>query len=138
MSKAVLESSSISRWRRPSANVVSYATVARQSAAAMAETSATPLNIPIQGPGPKPKLIRKPARPVIRIHGEPFHVERDEGVYYIVHDRWSLMGSGDSLAAAYKDLFYEATEVAPVYTATPLGKLDKEGARLAKFLFRFR
>ncbi|MGH9891564.1 MAG: hypothetical protein ACREA0_06195 [bacterium] len=83
-------------------------------------------------------MTRKPGRPVIRIDGEPFHVEHEGDVYYLVHDQWSLLGSGPSLAAAYKNLLFEASEVAPVYIDTPASELTYEGSRLAKFLLRFR
>lgn len=143
------------RWMRPpSSNPPSYTPVERQGTAAMNEASAVPPAGPAtmpessltpppegaepQGPTTKPKLIRQPGRPIIRVSGEPFHVEHEADVYYLVHDKWSLMGSGRSLAAAYKDLLFEASEVAPIYTATPESKLNAEGARLAKFLLRYR
>ena len=143
------------RWMRPpTSNAPSYTVVERQSAAAMTEGSAVQSLAPAvmpepsltppperpgpQGPATKPNLIRQPGRPVIRIYGEPFHVEHEGDVYYLVHDRWSLMGSGASLAAAYKDLLFEASEVAPIYMDTPESQLDKEGSRLARFLVRFR
>ena len=128
--------SSSSRWIRQDEPRVPYALAGPQKAAAVSEASSTPPALP--EPASKLNLVRRPARPMIRVHGEPFYVEHEGDEVYIVHDRWSLLGSGDSLAAAYKDLLFEASEVAPVYTATPPSKLDAEGARLAKFLFYFR
>lgn len=126
----------------------------RQSAAAMTEGAAVQPSAPTvmpepsltpppegaepQGPRTKPTLVRQPGRPVIRIYGEPFHVEHEGDVFYLVHDQWSLIGSGSSLAAAYKDLLFEASEVAPIYMSTPESQLDAEGSRFAKFLVRLR
>lgn len=135
MSATASASSSV-KWLRPDAPGVTYTAVGPQKAVPVAESSSTLPSVPKLSR--TLKLIREPGRPVLRIHREPFFVERDENVYYIRHEKWSLLGSGDSLAAAYKDLFDEAVEVAPVYTNTPLSHLDYEGTRLARFLLRFR
>ncbi len=112
----------------------------RKAPTVMPEPSLTPPpeGAEPQGPRTKPTLVRQPGRPVIRIYGKPFHVEHEGDVFYLVHDQWSLIGSGSSLAAAYKDLLFEASEVAPIYMSTPESQLDAEGSRFAKFLVRLR
>ena|SRR5215213_1045272 len=47
----------------------------------------------------------------IHICGEPFYVEVEEGTYYIRHDKWSLLGAGDSLLEAEQDLAVEAGDL---------------------------
>lgn len=135
MSTMAAESSS-ARWvsQKP---VMSYAAVGPQPVSPVMAEASSPPSVP-ENAAPSLALIREPARPVVRVAGEPFFVEHDGDTYSIVHDRWSLLGSGDSLAAAYKDLLHMAEVLAPVYGRTPPGKLDAEGTRLAKFLLHSR
>lgn len=119
-----------------------YSPAALHESAAVAEPMPVSQGVPEASPmspslARQYQVIQTPARSVIRLHGEPFFVEHEAGSYYIRHERWSLIGAGDTLAAAYKDLLYEAEEIAPVYARTPLRELDAEGARLTKFLLRF-
>ncbi len=124
---------SAAKWI-PRAAPVSYTTIVRPQAAPLPEASSPPS---IPEPQSGLTVIRELGRPIIRLQGEQFFVERDDGVYYIRHERWSLLGAGDTLSAAYKDLLQGAKEVAPVYANTPLTELDDEGFQLTRFLLRF-
>ena len=81
-------------------------------------------------------VVREAARPGLRIAGERFFIERDEGVTYIRHPRWSLMGAGDSIVAAEKDLRSEAQELAEVMSGMQAHTLDPEAVQLYRFVLR--
>lgn len=165
MSALTGTASSAGRWLRADDPPMPYAAVSIQQAASMAEASSTPPNVPEEGssaeasyttanvpdeastaaPGipsdevrTRKNVIFEPGRPIVRIRGEPFFVEHEGEIYYIVHDRWSLMGSGDTLAEAYKHLLQMAAVLAPVYGRTPPNRLDAEGTRLTRFLLHSR
>ena len=65
---------------------------------------------------------------------ERFFIEIEEGSVYIRHPRWSLMGAGDSIIAAEKDLRSEARELAEVMSDMPLHSLDLEAYQLYRFV----
>lgn len=69
------------------------------------------------------------------IAGEPFYLEKEDDLIYIRHERWSLIGCGESLVAAEQDLLQEARDLFPIYTSMPVSKMDHEAARLRDFLF---
>jgi len=75
-------------------------------------------------------------RPTIRIRGEPFFVERDNGTYYIRHPRWSLLGVGDSLGAAQRSLLEEASQLAMVMQGMSPATMDLEARRLLRYVLR--
>lgn len=75
-------------------------------------------------------------RPTIRIRGERFFVERDNGRYYIRHPRWSLLGVGDSLGAAQRSLLEEASELAVVMRDMSPATMDLEARRLIRYVLR--
>lgn len=49
---------------------------------------------------------------------------------------WSLMGRGADMAAAEANLYDEAAELAEVFLALPVEKLDSEALRLRQFLLK--
>lgn len=81
-------------------------------------------------------VISEAARPKLRIGGERFFIEEAAGVFYIRHDRWSLLGSGDSVFAAYKDLLAEARDLAHVLSSLPRGGFDLDALELYRFVLR--
>ena len=85
---------------------------------------------------PEPALDVSLSRPAIRIRGERFFFERDKGAYYISHPHWSLMGVGDSLQAAVRNLLREASELAVVMRQMSLANMDQEALRLFRYVLR--
>lgn len=81
-------------------------------------------------------IVRKPARPAVRIGGESFYVERDGQTLYLRHPVWSLLGSGASLLEAERDLRAEAKELADVMAHMSPRSLDYEAVRLYRFVLR--
>ena len=67
----------------------------------------------------------------IVIHGEPFIVSREDGNVVIHHRKWSLLGSGATIADAKTALLEEADEVADFF-------LEFDEATLAPDVLRFR
>ena len=72
----------------------------------------------------------------LRIGGERFMAELDNDAVYIRHDRWSLLGSGQSLSEAEADLRQEAGELAEVLAGLPPHTLDVETMSLFRFVLR--
>lgn len=70
------------------------------------------------------------------VAGEPFSVEDVEGDVLLSHPMWSLMGRGADMAAAEANLYDEAAELAEVFLALPVEKLDSEALRLRQFLLK--
>lgn len=87
-------------------------------------------------PRSKLKTIRQPGRPIVRIGTEPFLVEHDGDSYFLRHEKWSLVGAGDSVFTAYKDLLREASELAAAMHDIPMATMDQEAAKLYRFVLR--
>ncbi len=129
MSSAAAATAS-AKWLRHTP--LSYTTLVRPQAAPVPEASSPPASIP----GPLAGLTVHPGRPIIRLHKEPFFVERDGDTVYIRHERWSLLGAGETLTAAYKDLLSEASDLAPVLGAMLLSTFDQDAMDLYQFVLR--
>lgn len=76
------------------------------------------------------------ARAPFRLAGEMFCIEPDAGVVYIRHPRWSLLGAGETLLDAERDLLEEARELSPLLMRRHPTELDPETLRLRDFLLR--
>lgn len=48
----------------------------------------------------------------LTVLGESFRVEREDGVVYLCHPQWSLLGSGQSVEDALQDMRLRAAELA--------------------------
>ena len=105
----------------------------KQRIAALFDASAPE---PQCAPEPTMTVVREAARPGLRIAGERFFIEIEEDVVYVRHPRWSLMGAGDSIVAAEKELRSEARELAEVMSGIPPHTLDPEAFQLYRFVLR--
>lgn len=127
--------SSDRRVQRPARDLTP---TAKAPVPAMSRESSTP-------PGPVPSapdrgqitIRREPALPTLMIYGHPFYIEVDGDRIFIRHRNWSLMGAGDTLLSAYKDLLAEARELAPVLSAMSLLSFDEDALALYRFVVRF-
>jgi hypothetical protein len=70
----------------------------------------------------------------IKILGERFVVELEDGSVFIRHPRWSLLGYGASLKEAQAALREDALSVAEIWRTIPPEKMDAEALRLRDFL----
>jgi len=123
------------RIRARSLTAVSTPAPRRQQIAALFEASAPEPLRPLE-PAPQIAVIREAPRPKLRISGEAFFIEIDEGTTYLRHPRWSLTGAGDSIVAAEKDLRSEARELVEVMSDMPPHSLDLEAFQLYRFVLR--
>jgi hypothetical protein len=82
------------------------------------------------------RVTREAPRPKFLVAGEPFFVEQEDGVLYIRHARWSLLGCGPSFTEAYKDLLNEARELIPVFSRMSLRDFDADAFELYRFVLR--
>lgn len=73
---------------------------------------------------------------IIRLAGVDFEVEREGGVVYLRHRRWSLVGHGSSLPEAMKDLLLEARELRDALVRVPASRLDEQATSLLSFVLR--
>lgn len=71
---------------------------------------------------------------VTEVAGEPFFIEIDEGIVYLRHDRWSIVGAGSSLLEAEESLMQEARELVAVLAECPAESLSAEVLRMQEFL----
>ncbi|MFI5201617.1 MAG: hypothetical protein ACHQNE_04475 [Candidatus Kapaibacterium sp.] len=77
--------------------------------------------------------IRPPAE-AISILGEPLLLTTHAGKRVLKHPKWSLTGTGKSLAEAQTALFEEAMDIADYYCRKPDELLDAEARKLKHFL----
>ncbi len=123
------------RIRTRSLTAVSIPAPRKQQIASLFEASAPEPLLPPKPPA-QLTIIRQAARPRLRIAGETFFMEFDEGTTYLRHPRWSLTGAGDSIVAAEKDLRSEARELVEVMSDMPARSLDPEAFQLYRFVLR--
>jgi hypothetical protein len=72
------------------------------------------------------------------IEGEAFALELEDGLVYLRHRHWSLVGVGRSALEAEKDLRREASELRDVMRALAPGQLSPDALALRDYLLRFR
>ena len=70
----------------------------------------------------------------LTILGQKFSVEEQNGEKILTHPKWSLTGSGMTLADAQRSLLDEANDIAVVYLKTPDADLTSEALQLKHFL----
>jgi len=89
---------------------------------------------PVKSPVPRRSRRAPLSRPSISVFGEVFEVELSEGVVWLTHPRWSLVGAGPSLVAAQVDLFEEAQGLADVMLDMPPTSLSAEALAFRDYL----
>ena len=72
----------------------------------------------------------------IRILGEPFLVERENGKIYLSHSTWSLVGMGDTLLEAELDLYEEARDAAELFFGYDESEVASSTRRMLAFIRR--
>ena len=87
-------------------------------------------------PGVKIPTVREPARPRIRIGGEMFFIEIEDGFIYLRHPMWSLVGIGNTIYEAERNLRADARELAEVMSAMPLNTMDHDALDLFRYVLR--
>lgn len=93
---------------------------------------------PLRSITPRPQLaFPRGATLVMDIFGEKFSVEEEEGWVYIVHPRWSLVGSGATLPDAIVALYAEAAELAEVMPTFDQETMSPEAKLLQEFVAQF-
>lgn len=75
-------------------------------------------------------------RGTVRILGERFHVELDNGTVFLSHPSWSLTGGGASFAEAERDLISEARELRHVLSEIPPMKMSWDALQLRNFVLK--
>lgn len=74
-----------------------------------------------------------PARPSIQIANERFSVEVEDGITFVAHPQWSLVGSGDTLRLAIQALLDDAKELGQILAAEPEDELSESAKALRDF-----
>lgn len=87
-------------------------------------------------PGMRVPVLREAPRPKLRIGGEVFFIEVEAGTVYIRHPAWSLVGAGNTLVEAERDLRADASELAEVMASMPRNMLDHDAIDLFEFVLR--
>ncbi len=72
--------------------------------------------------------------PQIVILDQKFTLEDHETEKYLVHPKWSLMGTGKNLAEAYTSLLAEAEDIRDFYVSSDDSELTAEAIKLKRFL----
>lgn len=68
------------------------------------------------------------------ITGEPFYVVRDEGMVFLVHERWSLMAMGSTIQEAEEDLILTAQLLSQFYSSSDPGAMTPDALTLRAFI----
>lgn len=79
------------------------------------------------------KLIEELGPIQIPIGGEIYSVEVDEGLVFLTHPRWSLLGCGDDMEAAIHDLIQEAANVVGALAGRPAHELSVRAHEMYQF-----
>ena len=69
----------------------------------------------------------------IPIGQESYTVEVDEGLVFLTHPHWSLLGCGDDMKEAIHDLFQEAVKVADALAGRPAHELSARTHAMYRF-----
>lgn len=70
----------------------------------------------------------------ITIHRETFELEREDGMFYISHPKWSLVGMGEDVIQAVSSLFENAKLKAEYYLHEDDLNLSEEAIRFKAYL----
>lgn len=71
----------------------------------------------------------------MKIEGEQFIIENlDDGSFLLHHPKWSISGSGDTLAKAEVDVLRSAKVAAKLYFEASVHDLDTEALRMRDYL----
>ena len=68
------------------------------------------------------------------VAGELFEVQSEEGMIFLTHESWSLVGMGKTLAEAEADLIEEARLAQSVYVDVSPSRLTAEALDLREFI----
>ena len=79
-----------------------------------------------------------PVTPVMTLSGERFLVNVAGGQVFLSHPQWSLIGTGDTMAAARENLLEEARQLAAVMIADDPATLSDEANRLRTYVLGVR
>lgn len=92
----------------------------------------------IAGRGLKKAIATPPENPAsITIEGEVFNCLQEDGWVMITHPKWSIMGVGEDVESARKDLKDTASIVASDYIDEKDSNLTPEAIRLKAFLIKY-
>lgn len=134
------DASSLFRWRSPSRafNVTrsGSATLEIQSGTNLAAIEPDMMEGSAADSEADGAVIALSTAATIWIEGQRFIVEPEGDVIYIRHPRWSLVGFGDSLAAAERNMRDEAAAVAKVWFDMSPASMDHEALKLRDFLVK--
>lgn len=119
-------------WRAEEARAFHSARASKAESSASEELWAT-WQVP---PAEEPLSIGERRRR-IAVRGEAFLLEWEEDVVHLVHPRWSLVGTGDTLFDAEKDLAREARDVAEALKDAPPQALNDDARALRDFALQF-
>lgn len=72
--------------------------------------------------------------PTLDINGEQFRVRREDEKVVISHDRWSLVGIGDTLLEAKQALYEEARALSEVYLSRPPSEMTDDALDMRDFI----
>ena len=77
----------------------------------------------------------------VRVKGEHFRIKVEPGeegdTVYLVHPRWSVLGSGRTLEEAERDLREEAREVGELLADEDPAGFSRGGRQMREFVLRF-
>ncbi|MCH7565948.1 MAG: hypothetical protein IH968_19240 [Gemmatimonadetes bacterium] len=79
------------------------------------------------------KLIEELGPIQIPIGGEDYTVEVDEGRVFLTHPHWSLLGCGDDMREAIRDLIQEAANVVDALAGRPAHELSERTHAMYRF-----
>ncbi|MDR8390639.1 hypothetical protein NC796_05790 [Aliifodinibius sp. S!AR15-10] len=68
--------------------------------------------------------------------GERFNLDRKNGLIYISHPKWSLVGMGETLLKAEIDMLKDARLIADEYISQSDSELSKEAQKLKQYLLK--
>lgn len=68
--------------------------------------------------------------------GERFDIKKENGLLYISHPKWSLVGMGDTLLDAEIDMINGAKIIADDYINVPESTLSQEAVNLKRYLLK--
>lgn len=72
----------------------------------------------------------------LEIAGERFYLELEDGLVYLQHPTWSLLGYGETLEEAVSSLYTDARELAEVFLEFEISTLSYDAFRMRDFLHR--
>lgn len=71
--------------------------------------------------------------PAVRVLGVEFRIEEEDGLFYLVHARWSLLGCGPDLAQARESLVEEARDMVDAYSDLTEAEMSRDAVEMIRF-----